>query len=189
MNNLNIYIESNPNPNSLKFVTNSMLLQEGIVKDYPDIQSTKDSPLAKKLFDFSFVKRVFIMNNFITITKEEKTSWEEIKMEVRDFIKKYIEEGNEIILPIKEKKPKDHQRNNNNIDDKIKNILDEYIKPAVEQDGGAINFESFNNGKVLVSLKGSCSGCPSSTATLKGGIETLLKSHLPEINEVVALNN
>ena len=115
MNNLNIYIESNPNPNSLKFVTNSMLLQEGIVKDYPDIQSSKDSPLAKKLFDFSFVKRVFIMNNFITITKEEKTSWEEIKMEVRDFIKQYIEEGNEIILPIKEKKPKNPEKKNKKV--------------------------------------------------------------------------
>ena len=82
MNNLNIYIESNPNPNSLKFVTNIMLVDEGIVKDYPDIQSAEDSPLAKKLFDFNYVKRVFIMSNFITITKSEKFSWEEIKLDL-----------------------------------------------------------------------------------------------------------
>ena len=93
MNNLNIYIESNPNPNSLKFVTNIMLVDEGIVKDYPDIQSAEDSPLAKKLFHFNYVKRVFIMSNFITITKSEKFSWEEIKLDLRDFIKKYIEIG------------------------------------------------------------------------------------------------
>tara|TARA_B100001996_G_scaffold99578_1_gene74585 strand:- start:811 stop:1380 length:570 start_codon:yes stop_codon:yes gene_type:complete len=189
MNNLNIYIESNPNPNSLKFVTNIMLVKEGIVKDYPDIQSAKDSPLAKELFDFNYVKRVFIMSNFITITKKEKFSWEEIKLDLRDFIKKYIEEDNEIISTPKNKSLEKSNLNSNNIDDKIKNILDEYIKPAVEQDGGAIDFESFDNGRVIVSLKGACSGCPSSTLTLKSGIENLLKRFIPEVKEVVAEEN
>ena len=191
MNNLNIYIESNPNPNSLKFVTNIMLVDEGIVKDYPDIQSAKDSPLAKKLFDFEYVKRVFIMSNFITITKTEKFSWEEIKLDLRDFIKKYIEEKNEIILIPKNKSSKksDTDTDTDTIDEKIKNILEEYIKPAVEQDGGAIDFESFNNGRVTVSLKGACSGCPSSTLTLKSGIENLLKRFVPEVKEVVAEEN
>ncbi len=195
MNNLNIYIESNPNPNSLKFVTNIMLVDEGVVKDYPDIQSAEDSPLAKKLFDFEYVKRVFIMSNFITITKSEKFSWEEIKLDLRDFIKKYIEEKNEIILIPKNKSSKksgtdtDTDTDTDTIDEKIKNILEEYIKPAVEQDGGAIDFESFENGRVIVSLKGACSGCPSSTLTLKSGIENLLKRFVPEVKEVVAEEN
>lgn len=191
MNNLNIYIESNPNPNSLKFVANIMLVNEGIVKDYPDIKSVKDSPLAKKLFDFEYVKRVFIMSNFITITKKENFSWEEIKLDLRNFIKKYIEEKNEIIsIPKNESRKKsDTDTDTDTIDEKIKNILEEYIKPAVEQDGGAIDFESFENGKVIVSLKGACSGCPSSTLTLKSGIENLLKRFVPEVKEVVAEEN
>ncbi len=193
MNNLNIYIESNPNPNSLKFVTNIMLVDEGIVKDYPDIQSAEDSPLAKKLFHFNYVKRVFIMSNFITITKSEKFSWEEIKLDLRDFIKKYIEEEKEIISKAKKqssvKSESESESESNNIDEKIKNILEEYIKPAVEQDGGAIDFESFDNGRVTVSLKGACSGCPSSTLTLKSGIENLLKRFIPEVKEVVAEEN
>ena len=188
MNNLNVYIESNPNPNSLKFVANIMLVNEGIVKDYPDIKSVKDSPLAKKLFDFEYVKRVFIMSNFITITKKENFSWEEIKLDLKDFIKKYIEEKNEIIsIPKNESRKKldtDTDTDTDTIDEKIKNILEEYIKPAVEQDGGAIDFESFENGKVIVSLKGACSGCPSSTLTLKSGIENLLKRFVPEVKEV-----
>ena len=191
MNNLNIYIESNPNPNSLKFVANIMLVNEGIVKDYPDIKSVKDSPLAKKLFDFEYVKRVFIMSNFITITKKENFSWEEVKLDLRDFIKKYIEEKNEIISISKNesRKKSDTDTDTDTIDEKIKNILEEYIKPAVEQDGGAIDFESFENGKVIVSLKGACSGCPSSTLTLKSGIENLLKRFVPEVKEVVAEEN
>ena len=191
MNNLNIYIESNPNPNSLKFVTNVMLVDEGIVKDYPDIQSAEDSPLAKKLFNFNYVKRVFIMSNFITITKSEKFSWEEIKLDLRDFIKKYIEEENEIISKTKKQSSvkSESKSESNNIDEKIKKILEEYIKPAVEQDGGAIDFESFDNGRVTVSLKGACSGCPSSTLTLKSGIENLLKRFVPEVKEVVAEEN
>ena len=199
MNNLNIYIESNPNPNSLKFVANIMLVNEGIVKDYPDIKSVKDSPLAKKLFDFEYVKRVFIMSNFITITKKENFSWEEIKLDLKDFIKKYIEEKNEIISISKNESRKksdtdintdtDTDTDTDTIDEKIKNILEEYIKPAVEQDGGAIDFESFENGKVIVSLKGACSGCPSSTLTLKSGIENLLKRFVPEVKEVVAEEN
>jgi len=199
MNNLNIYIESNPNPNSLKFVANIMLVNEGIVKDYPDIKSVKDSPLAKKLFDFEYVKRVFIMSNFITITKKENFSWEEVKLDLRDFIKKYIEEKNEIISISKNESRKksdkdintdtDTDTDTDTIDEKIKNILEEYIKPAVEQDGGAIDFESFENGKVIVSLKGACSGCPSSTLTLKSGIENLLKRFVPEVKEVVAEEN
>ena len=184
MNNLNIYLEANPNPNSLKFVTDRMLVDEGVVKDYPDKESTKDSPIAKKLFSFDYVDRVFIMSNFITITKNNQVHWDNIKLELRNFIKKYIEDGNKIV----EIKPQEKKKlsSKKEIDKKIINILDEYIKPAVEQDGGAIQFESFKRGTVTVSLQGACSGCPSSMITLKSGIEKLLKRFVPEVEEVVA---
>ena len=184
MNNLNIYLEANPNPNSLKFVTDRMLVDEGVVKDYPDKESTKDSPIAKKLFSFDYVDRVFIMSNFITITKNNQVHWDNIKLELRNFIKKHIEDGNKIV----EIKPQEKKKlsSNKEIDKKIINILDEYIKPAVEQDGGAIQFESFKKGAVKVSLQGACSGCPSSMITLKSGIEKLLKRFVPEVKEVVA---
>ena len=184
MNNINIYLEANPNPNSLKFVTDKMLVDEGIVKDYPDIDSATDSPIAKKLFEFDYVDRVFIMSNFITITKNNQIHWDNIKLELRNFIKKYIEDGKKIVELKSQKKKK--FSSNKKIDKKIIEILDEYIKPAVEQDGGAIQFESFNKGVVKVSLQGACSGCPSSMITLKGGIEKLLKRFIPEVNEVVA---
>jgi len=184
MNNVNIYLEANPNPNSLKFVTDRMLVDEGVVKDYPDADSTKDSPIAKKLFSFDYVDRVFIMSNFITITKNNQVHWDNIKLELRNFIKKHIEDGNKIV----EIKPQEKKKLSSNkvIDKKIINILDEYIKPAVEQDGGAIQFESFKKGTVKVSLQGACSGCPSSMITLKSGIEKLLKRFVPEVKEVVA---
>jgi len=184
MNNVNIYLEANPNPNSLKFVTDRMLVDEGVVKDYPDADSTKDSPIAKKLFSFDYVDRVFIMSNFITITKNNQVHWDNIKLELRNFIKKHIEDENKIV----EIKPQEKKKlsSNKEIDKKIINILDEYIKPAVEQDGGAIQFESFKKGTVKVSLQGACSGCPSSMITLKSGIEKLLKRFVPEVKEVVA---
>lgn len=184
MNNINIYLEANPNPNSLKFVTDKMLVDEGVVKDYPDIESTTDSPIAKELFEFDYVDRVFIMSNFITITKNNQIHWDNIKLELRNFIKKYIDDGKKIVELKPQKKKK--FSSNKKIDKKIIEILDEYIKPAVEQDGGAIQFESFVKGKVKVSLQGACSGCPSSMITLKSGIEKLLKRFVPEVEEVVA---
>ena len=123
------------------------------------------------------------MSNFITITKTEKFSWEEIKLDLRDFIKKYIEEEKTIL---NQSITEDNSTPNGDIDKKIIEVLEEYIKPAVEQDGGAIQFESYNNGIVKVSLQGACSGCPSSMITLKTGIEKLLKRFIPEVNEVVA---
>ena len=184
MNSVNIYIEANPNPNSLKFVTDRMLLQNNEIKDYPDPKSAIESPIALALFEFKYIERVFIMSNFITITKNEQVHWDAIKLELRNFIKKYLEEGKPVVeLDTKKEKIKS---SNKEIDNKIIEILDEYIKPAVEQDGGAIQFESFNKGVVKVSLQGACSGCPSSMITLKGGIEKLLKRFIPEVNEVVA---
>ncbi len=183
---ITIYTEANPNPNSLKFVTNLFLLSEGVSRDFPDKESAANAPLAFELFDFKYVKRVFYMSNFITVTKDNLTDWYEVKGEIQAFIKAFIEDGRQILL--EENIEEDHKvlDTDTDIEAKIKGILDEYIRPAVEMDGGAISFHSFNEGVVKVLLQGSCSGCPSSTVTLKAGIENLLKKMVPEVTEVVA---
>lgn len=184
---IEIYMERNPNPNSLKFVTDVVLLPVGTA-DFPDPQSAINCPLAQDLFKFNFIKRVFIAANFITVTKIETIEWEEVAPMIRALIRGYLEE----------EKPVFHEKvkvdvisaDDPEIVQKIKVMLDEYIRPAVEQDGGAINFKSWdeNTGIVTVQLQGSCSGCPSSTITLKSGIENLMKRMIPEVTEVVAEN-
>ncbi|WP_339607426.1 NifU family protein [uncultured Roseivirga sp.] len=183
---VNIYMEANPNPNSMKFVVNFMLLQEGVSFDYPNIESAKESPLAQELFQIPNVERVFYMSNFITVTKSESVEWPEIQNEVKNVIKPYLENDKPLILQELDKDPL-FDENDSEVVKQIKGILDEYIRPAVEQDGGAIGFASFNDGVVKVSLQGSCSGCPASAVTLKSGIENLLKRMLPnDVREVVA---
>ena len=180
----NIYLEESPNPNSLKFVVNYLIVPEGMILDYPDISEAGNSPLAKSLFGFNYVDRVFLMNNFVTITKVDSMEWIDIKEELKDFIKTYLERGMPVLETIDESSVSVQEDSEINI--KIKSLLDEYVKPAVEQDGGAIEFHSFNDGVVKVLLQGSCSGCPSSTQTLKAGIENLLKSMIPEVTSVEA---
>ena len=181
---IDIYLESNPNPNSMKFVFNFMLLPDGMNLDFPDMESAQGSPLAYELFELPYVKRVFFMSNFITITKDEDKDWIEISNELRAFLRGYFEAEEPILLEdvidddIKDGDPE--------VVKKIKSVLNEYIRPAVEQDGGAIRFSSFDEGIVKVLLQGSCSGCPSSTITLKAGIENLLKRMIPEVQGVVA---
>ena len=183
-----IYTESNPNPNSLKFVVNFMLIPEGISRDFPNADSTSEAPLAKSLFEkFSFIDRVFYMSNFVTVTKNEETEWFEVKNDIQHFIKTYLEE-NKSVLTENIAKTIDEELTGDDSEAKIKGVLEEYIRPAVEMDGGAIGFVSFIEGVVTVSLQGSCSGCPSSTITLKSGIENLLKRMVPEVTEVVAEN-
>ena len=187
---VNIYLEANPNPNSLKFMLNFMLMPEGETMDFADVESTREvAPLAESLFEqFSFVRRVFYMNNFITVTKAEETEWLEVQTEVKDFIKTYLEEGKPAFVAkaVAEAKALANNAEETDVDRKIKDILEEYIKPAVEQDGGAITYHSFQDGVVKVLLQGSCSGCPSSTITLKAGIENLLKRMVPEVETVEA---
>ncbi len=183
---VSIYMEANPNPNSMKFVVNFMLLQDGVSFDYPNVESAKDSPLAQSLFELPHVERVFYMSNFVTVTKSESVDWIEIQDGIRDTIKPYLEEEKPLILEELDKDPL-FDENDSEVVKKIKGILDEYIRPAVEQDGGAIGFSSFDDGVVKVSLQGSCSGCPASAITLKSGIENLLKRMLPnDVKEVVA---
>ncbi len=182
---VNIYMETSPNPNSMKFVANYMLVDTGESFDFPDVESAQDAPLAQALFQFDYVERVFIMSNFITITKSESTEWVEIQNEMRQFITQYLQNEK----PLFEKVESTDVASENpasNIEAKIIEVLDEYIKPAVEMDGGAIQFHSFNDGIVKLLLQGACSGCPSSTVTLKAGIENLLKRMIPEVKSVEA---
>lgn len=199
-----VYAEVTPNPSTMKFVTDLMLVNGGETVEFLSKAETKNhSLMAESLFDFPFVKSIFIANNFITVTKTEMIEWDLVVRELRDFIKNWIEEKDAIVekIPVpKERIANDSKSKNetasseapkleSEIDRTIYNLLEEYVKPAVESDGGAIDYKSFDEvtGTVSVILRGSCSGCPSSTATLKGGIETLLKSYLPEVQEVVAI--
>ena len=188
-----IYTELSPNPNSMKFVLNFELAPDGLTFDFPTVTATleegKASPLASNLFQFPFVRRIFIASNFITITKDDETEWEDVVYDVKKFMKIYFEQNN----PVFAQKTIENNTfivdvNDSPVVGKIKKALDEYVRPAVESDGGAINFASFDEitGQVKVYLQGSCSGCPSSTVTLKDGIERLLKTMVPEVKEVVA---
>ncbi len=183
---IHIYLESNPNPNSMKFVVNEMLVPEGMSFDFPDAVSAAEAPLAKELFDYPFVDRVFYMSNFVTVTKKEDTEWLEIQEKLKKHIQNFLESG-KLILDVKPSAAAPLEEETETIK-KIKTILDEYIRPAVEQDGGAITYHSYKDRKVTVTLQGSCSGCPSSTVTLKAGIENLFKKMMPEeVEEVEAL--
>lgn len=194
-----IYAESTPNPASMKFVANRILVENSATAQYLSKAETKGSPLAAKLFELPFVKAVFMTANFITITKIDALQWEDITLELRDFLRVYISEGHPIInelptteMPVdntfdkKEAVFTEHKTPSNEIEVKIVEILEQYIRPAVESDGGSITFKNFNEGVVTVQLRGSCSGCPSSTITLKAGIEALLKKMIPDVKEVVA---
>jgi Fe-S cluster biogenesis protein NfuA len=194
-----IYAESTPNPSSMKFVANQLLVMNGATAQYLSPSETKGSPLAAKLFEFPFVKAVFMASNFVTITKTDNIHWEDITLELREFIRAFLSEGKAAItelpkteVPVdstfKEKKEvfTEHVAPANEIEVKIVETLEQYIRPAVEGDGGSITFKSFVDGIVTVQLRGACSGCPSSTLTLKAGIEGLLKRMIPEVKEVVS---
>ncbi|NBB22300.1 NifU family protein [Runella sp. CRIBMP] len=187
-----IYTEASPNPNSMKFVLNFELVPQGLSFDYPDSESTqmegKASPLAGDLFQFPFVQRIFLASNFITVTKDDATDWGDVILDTKQFLKIYFEENH----PVFEQKTVDKNTAILDTDSptvrQIKTILDDYVRPAVESDGGAISFHSFEEitGTVKVLLQGSCSGCPSSTLTLKAGIQNLLTQMVPDVKEVVA---
>ncbi|HAA14470.1 MAG TPA: NifU family protein [Cytophagales bacterium] len=188
---VSLYLESNPNPNSLKFVANFMLVPEGQHFDYPDAASAVEAPLALELFSkFDYVERVFFMNNFVTVTKSESVEWAEVQTDVRTYISEFLADNIGFVVSFEEADALAQEgANDSELIQKIKTILDEYIKPAVEQDGGAISFHSYQeeDKRVKLLLQGSCSGCPSSTITLKSGIENLLKRMLPdEVAEVEA---
>lgn len=192
-----IYAESTPNPTTMKFVANRVLLEEGLA-EYTSMDEAKGSPLAMKLFGFPFVTGVFIQSNFITVMKSDMVSWPDVVMELREFIREHLTAGGEIVTELTAgavKTPEElaattvHAEAASDLEEKIIAILDAEIAPAVAQDGGNITFKGYEKGVVNVVLRGACSGCPSSTVTLKNGIETLLKNRLPgQVSEVVAIN-
>ncbi|MFM9026645.1 MAG: NifU family protein [Bacteroidota bacterium] len=180
--------ESTPNPASMKFVANRYLLESGSV-EFTVRSQASNCPLALRLFEFSGISSVFIASNFITLTKDNHVDWFDINGILREFIKNYLESDQPVFIgPAEQVADSSVQRTAtmNPIETRIIETLEEYVRPAVEQDGGAIHFKSFDEGTVTVILKGSCSGCPSSAVTLKNGIETLLKNLIPEVKEVVA---
>lgn len=192
-----IYGETTPNPAVLKFVSNKLLTKHAV--ECKNIDETQASPLAKTLFEqFPFVREIFIDENYISITKYDSYNWDSITLEVRTFIKNYIENGGEIVnesalanTPKQEKQAITHFENLDTTSQQIVNILEEYVKPAVQADGGNILFDSYdeNEKRVKVILQGACSGCPSSTFTLKNGIENMLKDMLKNPELVVEAIN
>ncbi|WP_396183527.1 NifU family protein [Flavobacterium sp.] len=184
---ITIYAESTPNPAVLKFVANKLLTTK--TAEFKNIDETVASPLAKELFKFPYVKELFMDENYISVTKYTSVEWQEISNEIRSFIKEYIENGHEIInesllvtIPKNEKQQIANFDNLDTTSQQIINILEEYVKPAVQADGGNILFDSYDEAekRVKVVLQGACSGCPSSTFTLKNGIENMLKDMLKD---------
>lgn len=193
---ITVYGETTPNPSALKFVVSRMLTKTAV--EYKNIDQTSSSPLAKELFKFPYVKEIFIDENYISVTKYDINNWDEITLEIRSFIKQFIENGGTVLEEnfvqetlVEETKKTEEFDNLDVTSQKIINILEEYVKPAVAADGGNIAFESFDeeNKIVKVILQGACSGCPSSTFTLKSGIEGLLKSMLNDDSIIVEAAN
>ena len=192
-NPVTIYAESTPNPNVIKFVANKKLVN--IAHEFKTSESANYCFIAKALFNHDFIKEIYIDFNFISVTINEKFTWDEFTMQIREFILSYIKDGNQIIDSSYDVQNSTSegidQSNMDEISKKISALIDEQIKPAVASDGGNILFQSYDNEsmEVKVILQGACSGCPSSTYTLKNGIETMLKDFLPgKISNVVAIN-
>lgn len=188
---ISIYTEMTPNPETMKFVVNKLLYPSKSV-DFQNEESASPSPLAKELFGFPFIKGVFIASNFVTLTKTPDTDWYDVIPSLRDFLKEYLDDGKVVInedeiVPVKT----DNMvlSEDSDVVARIKELLENYVKPAVEMDGGAISFKSYNDGVVSLIMQGSCSGCPSSMITLKSGIEGMMKRMIPEVKEVIAEAN
>ncbi len=188
---ISIYTEMTPNPETMKFVANK-LLYPGKSIDFPDADSAKPSPLATELFGFPFIRAVFIASNFVTLTKTVEAEWLDVTPSIRQFLKDYLEEGKAVVnedeVVVVEKDPGNEiLADDDDVVKRIKELLENYVKPAVEMDGGAIQFRSYSSGVVNLTMQGSCSGCPSSMITLKAGIEGMMKRMIPEVREVVAM--
>ncbi|HNR07171.1 MAG TPA: NifU family protein [Saprospiraceae bacterium] len=189
-----LYTEQTPNPETLKFVLNR-IIYKGIA-DFKQADLALDwSPFASALFEFPFVKGVYVCNNFVTITKENTVDWNDIMLELKEYIKAYVAENKPVIREGYQEFMEQQERENSTIEyseadaelvKRIKDLIETYVKPAVEMDGGNIEFKAYDQGTVYVIMQGACSGCPSSTVTLKAGIEGMLKRMIPEVKEVVS---
>jgi Fe-S cluster biogenesis protein NfuA len=192
---VNVYAEMTPNPSAMKFVADMEILPMGMYAEFESESQAKGySSLASALFQFPFVKQVFISPNFVTVIRTDNIEWDFITMELREFIRDYLRSGKPVLEQVPNNKTENSQHSSTSqisfepseLDEQIQQLLDEYVRPAVEGDGGSIQYRGFKDGVVSVSLSGACAGCPSSTATLKGGIENLIRMHIPEVKEVVA---
>lgn len=198
-----VYAEMTPNPSVMKFVADRALILGGKQVEFQNsVQAKGASPLAEELFHFPFVTGVFISGNYVSVVKDDTLDWDMIVMQLREYIRDWLMENEVAVAYVPdglEKKVELVEAANRSVkeieeieiapseyDDQIRFLLDEFVRPAVEQDGGAIDFVAYNSGKVYVTMRGACSGCPSSMQTLKGGIENLLKSHIEAVEEVVA---
>ena len=201
-----VYAESTPNPAAMKFVANTVLLENSTPLEFMDPTAAKASPLAAELFKFPFIRSVFIAGNYITVFKDEKLDWDDITLELREFLREYLSSGKQVITsgaatalphvegefssPEKQEHGSlnevDHSVPQNELEQKIIATLEQYVRPAVEQDGGMIVFRSYKEGVVSLLMRGACSGCPSSTVTLKAGIQAILKKFVPEVTEVIS---
>ena len=198
-----VYAELTPNPSAMKFVADRTLISGGLQVEYRNQKEARgSSPLAEEIFNFPFVKSVFISGNYVTVLKDESLGWEMIVQQLREYIREWLMSNEVTVSAVptellsradaSEVSESKAARVRPDIvpspyDDEIRFLLDEFVRPAVETDGGAIDFVAYKDKVVYVEMRGSCSGCPSSTATLKGGIENLLKAKLPDIvEEVVA---
>lgn len=190
-----VYAEMTPNPATMRFVSNRALVPDGRLLEFRTPEEAEAvSPLAGHVFNLPFVTGVFIAGNFITVTKNNAVTWDLVQLELREYIQEYLNTDGRVVLedaPAQaladaNERASSHAPANGPEDERIIRILEEYIRPAVEGDGGHIAFRSFSEGVVTVSLRGSCSGCPSSMVTLKQGIENLLKHEVPGVREVVA---
>lgn len=188
-----LYTEQTPNPEALKYVTNR-LLYRGIADFKEKDLAAEWSPMANSLMELPYVKSIYFNNNYVTVTKEINYDWAEIMLKLKEFIKDFIENGGEVVKEGFAEFAEQQMTQNNasqfagedgEIAKKVKELIDTYVKPAVEMDGGNIEFKAFEKGRVFVTMQGSCSGCPSSTVTLKAGIEGMLKRMVPEVTEVV----
>ena len=192
---VSVYAESTPNPATMRFVSSRMLVQDGRLLEFrtPE-EPTGVSPLAEKVFNLPFVTGVFISSNFITVTKNTSITWDLVHVELREYIQEYLNTDGRVVyddapahaLADANERATTHTEAKNPEEEKIIRVLEEYIRPAVEGDGGHIAFRSFEEGVVTVTLRGACSGCPSSMVTLKQGIENMLKHEVPGVREVVA---
>jgi NFU1 iron-sulfur cluster scaffold homolog, mitochondrial len=192
---VSVYAESTPNPLTLRFVSSRMLVPDGRMLEFRKAEEAEGvSPLAEKVFDLPFVDGVFISGNFITVTRNAAVDWDLVQLELREYIQDYLNTEGLVVnddapaqaLLDANERAVTHADAVSEEDQRIVSVLDEYVAPAVAADGGHIAFRSFTDGVVTVSLRGSCSGCPSSMVTLKGGIENLLKQMVPGVREVIA---
>jgi Fe-S cluster biogenesis protein NfuA len=192
---VSVYAESTPNPFTMRFVSSRLLVQDGRLLEFrsPD-ETTGISPLAEHIFNLPFVTGLLISNNFISVTRNTSVTWDLVQLELREYIQEYLNTDGRVVyenapaqaLADANERASSHADASGPEDEKIIRLLEEYVRPAVEGDGGHIAFRSYQDGVVTVSLRGSCSGCPSSMVTLKQGIENLLKMEVPGVREVVA---